>query len=40
MIQEPKTDKDDENCRRVNDVLNNPPTLGTQRSGGATPGMY
>ncbi|XP_075223700.1 regulatory particle non-ATPase 13 [Lycorma delicatula] len=36
-VQEPKTDKDDENCRRINDVLNNPPTLGTQRSGGATP---
>ncbi|XP_039297053.1 proteasomal ubiquitin receptor ADRM1 homolog [Nilaparvata lugens] len=36
-VQEPKTDKDEENCRRINDVLNNPPTLGTQRSGGGTP---
>ncbi|KAJ9590683.1 hypothetical protein L9F63_016199 [Diploptera punctata] len=36
-IQEPKTDKDDENCRRINEVLNNPPTPGSQRSGGGTP---
>ena len=37
--QEPKTDKDDENCRRLNEVLNNPPTPGSNRSGGGTPGM-
>ncbi|PSN44288.1 Proteasomal ubiquitin receptor ADRM1 [Blattella germanica] len=36
-LQEPKTDKDDENCRRINEVLNNPPTPGSQRSGGGTP---
>ncbi|KAK9504779.1 hypothetical protein O3M35_008967 [Rhynocoris fuscipes] len=36
-IQEPKTDKDEDNCRKVNEVLNNPPSLGSQRSGGATP---
>ncbi|XP_046997757.1 proteasomal ubiquitin receptor ADRM1-B isoform X1 [Schistocerca americana] len=36
-IQEPKTDKDEENCRRINEVLNNPPTPGSQRSGGGTP---
>ncbi|CAB0016647.1 unnamed protein product [Nesidiocoris tenuis] len=34
---EPKTDKDDDNCRKVNEILNNPPALGSQRSGGATP---
>lgn len=33
-VQEPKTDKDDENCRRLNEILNNPPT---NRSGGGTP---
>ncbi|XP_025410453.1 proteasomal ubiquitin receptor ADRM1 homolog [Sipha flava] len=36
-LQEPKTDKDDENCRRVNDVMNNPPAPGSNRSGGTTP---
>lgn len=30
-----KTDKDEEHCRKINDVLNNPPTPGSQRSGGA-----
>lgn len=36
-LQEPKTDKDEENSRKINEVLNNPPTPGSQRSGGATP---
>jgi len=36
-VQEPKTEKDDENARKINEVLNNPPTPGSQRSGGATP---
>uniref|UniRef100_A0A1B6CH85 Proteasomal ubiquitin receptor ADRM1 homolog n=1 Tax=Clastoptera arizonana TaxID=38151 RepID=A0A1B6CH85_9HEMI len=36
-VQEPKNDKDDENARKINEVLNNPPTPGSQRSGGATP---
>lgn len=36
-VQEAKTEKDEENCRKVNEVLNNPPTMISQRSGGATP---
>lgn len=36
-MQDLKTDKDEENCRKVNEVLNNPPALGSQRSGGTTP---
>lgn len=31
-IQEPKTDKDEENCRKVNEFLNSPPAPGSQRS--------
>lgn len=38
IFQESKTDKDEENSRKINEVLNNPPTPGSQRSGGATPG--
>lgn len=37
-MQEPKTDKDDEYCQKVNEYLNNPPTPGANRSGGSTPG--
>uniref|UniRef100_A0A336LMR4 Proteasomal ubiquitin receptor ADRM1 homolog n=1 Tax=Culicoides sonorensis TaxID=179676 RepID=A0A336LMR4_CULSO len=39
-MQEPKTDKDDEWCRRINEVMNNPPSsnsLGSgSRGGGGT----
>ncbi|XP_038207938.1 proteasomal ubiquitin receptor ADRM1 isoform X3 [Zerene cesonia] len=34
-MQEPKTDKDDELCRRINEALNNPPTSGG-RGGGSS----
>uniref|UniRef100_A0A3Q0RNS0 ADRM1 26S proteasome ubiquitin receptor n=1 Tax=Amphilophus citrinellus TaxID=61819 RepID=A0A3Q0RNS0_AMPCI len=33
-MQEPKTDKDDEYCRKVNEFLNNPPIPGASGSGG------
>lgn len=34
-MQEPKTDKDDEYCRKVNEFLNNPPMPGALGSGGS-----
>ncbi|KAM9855544.1 proteasomal ubiquitin receptor ADRM1 isoform 2-T2 [Aulostomus maculatus] len=35
-MQEPKTDKDDEYCRKVNEYLNNPPIPGAPGSGGSS----
>ncbi|KAM9445295.1 proteasomal ubiquitin receptor ADRM1 isoform 3-T3 [Clarias gariepinus] len=35
-MQEPKTDKDDEYCRKVNEYLNNPPMPGSMGSGGSS----
>ena len=32
--QEPKTDKDEEHCKKVNDTLNNPPKPGQSSSSG------
>ncbi|XP_074109881.1 regulatory particle non-ATPase 13 isoform X1 [Cotesia typhae] len=36
-LQDMKTEKDEEHCKKINDVLNNPPTPGSQRSGGTNP---
>jgi len=37
--QEPKSDKDEENCRKLNEYLNNPPAPGSSRGGGGLAGL-
>lgn len=38
-MQEPKADKDEELCKKVNENLNNPPAPGSSRSGGGAGGL-
>eukprot|EP00088_Acartia_fossae_P027829 TRINITY_DN2859_c0_g1_i1.p1 TRINITY_DN2859_c0_g1~~TRINITY_DN2859_c0_g1_i1.p1 ORF type:complete len:424 (-),score=188.89 TRINITY_DN2859_c0_g1_i1:279-1550(-) len=38
-MQEPKSDKDEDLCKKVNDALNNPPAPGSSRSSGGNSGL-
>ena len=38
-IKEPKTDKDEDHCKKVNEYLNNPPTPGSSRGGTGAAGL-
>ncbi|XP_020814968.1 proteasomal ubiquitin receptor ADRM1 homolog isoform X2 [Drosophila serrata] len=37
-LQEPKTDKDEEHCRRINELMNNPPAAHQRGGGGSNDG--
>jgi 26S proteasome regulatory subunit N13 len=37
-MQEPKSDKDEDLCKKINDALNNPPAPGSSRSSGTSGG--
>ena len=38
-MQEPKDDKDEEHCKKINDLLNNPPAPGSNSTSGLPHGL-